>query len=1113
MAQAIEIGLPKPPAKAVDIGLPKPSPAKRGAGPTLQPKAVDIDLKRPDIEPFSSKADAEAFGLKLGALDTMRGAIQLIPGKIGEANMARDQKRLNAAIEKYGMSVVAAYGTGLVADPVGWAFPISKLRIPAKLVKAAMLAQKVKKGAKDAAQMAAYGGAVGALSYVDEDTKSLINPGENTSRMEQAMIGAVAGPVMLGIGKGVAKAWNPKGVQGGSAGDKAWNYMSKPGPAGAAVGAGLGGFAGAKSGIDDTADTPEYMRDMFGEDFLNGGDWAKWRNGTIGALLGSVGMRKVYKKYPGKILKNYNVPDGYVAAKNKARGDAKVTYEGEILPIARRMGKLKDDERQTLHRIITEGEDSADAVLSKLAKDATTVVSKLGRELVDAGLLDEKVWLANKDKYLHRLYTKHNAVDAAAEMGGAGFIATELMSRGYKIEVPVVDWRAGKYDDKGFELWSPGIFDKGSAADAWRAKRSKFMKDNDRELQDLYKLEYKVQEDKLGRKLTADEKKDVRYAVKDEFATDDLRARNAPEATVTIRRDWTKVEREEMGEITDAYDTFVATGKILAHDAATARMMRTIKDNFSHDNPNPAKGMTAKIPDDLTRYGVLRGQYVTPDLKADLMNFTGDAGLNKIMSGKIGRMYRGFNGWWKGTKTVGNPATHANNFTSNIIMFDLGVTHMGMKKWALLAQAMRDVSIFGKSKKHQRIMEDDSHPLNIAMRHGLLSSNMVEGELKPVVMEQAKLLAQEASKLAGAKDVGGLVGFALNNTKKLWQKTGGVAIKGASDLYSWEDNVFRYALWKSEWKRLIDSGIDSETAAGIAARKGREHFVDYENVPEVLGWLRELPLPFASYTYGIVPRLMEAAMKHPVKIAKWGAVAAIANEAGWTMSDDSDREEIERLMEAQSIGNDTMYQIPGAPSTNVKIPDALNPFHKQGDHGFWNFERALPANVFDQREGGVGQIKILPGFAQPGFGALGAVGLSAFNIDPFKGKEIPEGQVLDAIFKQFVPNIPGVPGSYAQTKIDRSYSGRNATADEHTPFTAWASAFGLKLKPENIRKLKGRVHMRFNAEQDKIRKQYNQNESAYANGNYGEEKYEKNKMIIEKRMKQFVIRTKRALDG
>ena len=1091
----------------------QPNKPKIYRAPKLQRRAVENPLPRINgVEGFASKADAEAFGLKLGALDTMRGAIQLIPGKIGEANMARDQKRLNAAIEKYGMSVVAAYGTGLVADPVGWAFPISKLRIPAKLVKAAMLAQRVKKGTKDAAQMAAYGGAVGALSYVDEDTMSLINPGESTSRMEQALIGAVAGPVMLGVGKGVAKAWNPKGVEGGSVGDKAWNYMSKPGPAGAAVGAGLGGFAGAKSGVDDTADTPEYLRDMFGEDFLNGGDWAKWRNGTIGAVLGSVGMRKVYKKYPGKILKDYNVPEGYVSAKNKARGEARVFYEGEILPVARKIGKLSDDDRQTLHRIITEGEEGTD-VLTKLAQEATSVVAKLGRELVDAGLLDEAVWLANKDKYLHRLYTKHNATDTAAEMGGAGFIATELMSRGYKIEVPLVDWKTGKYDNQGFELWTPGIFDKGSPAEAWRAKRVKFLKDNDRELQDLYKREYKVREKNLGRKLTDDEKKDARYDVKDDFVTDDLRSRNAPEHTITIRRDWTKAEREEMGEITDAYDTFLATGKILAHDAATARMMRTIKDNFSHDNPNPAKGMTAKIPEDLTRYGVLRGQYVTPDLKADLMNFTGDAGLNKIMSGKIGRMYRGFNGWWKGTKTVGNPATHANNFTSNIIMYDLGVTHMGMKKWALLARAMRDVSIFGKSKRHQRIMEDESHPLNLAMRHGLLSANMVEGELKPVIREQAKLLAQEASALAGAKDVGGLVGFALNNTRKLWAKTGGVAIKGAGDLYSWEDNIFRYALWKAEWQKLVDSGIDIETAAGMAARKGREHFVDYENVPEVLGWLRELPLPFASYTYGIVPRLMESAMKHPMKIAKWAAVAAIANEAGWTMSDDSDREEVERLMEAQSIGNDTMYQIPGAPSTRVKIPDALNPFHEQGDHGFWNFERALPANVFDQREGGVGQIKILPGFGQPGFGALGAIGFSAFNVDQFKGQEIPEGEVLDAIFKQFVPNIPGVPGSYAQTKIDRASSGRNATADEHIPFTAWASAFGLKLEPQNIRKLTGRVTQRFKAEQKKIKKQYYQNESAYANGNYDEEKYESKKRTIEKRMKQFVTRMNRSLYG
>lgn len=1101
------------PTAPKSTGIANPLPVRGFAGARKKIKSLPQDG---GVEGFKSVTDAAAFGLKLGALDTMRGAIQFIPGDLGEANMARDQKRLNAAIEKYGMPVITAYGAGLIADPVGWALPISKLRVPAKLLKLAGAA-KARKVAGDVAQVGAYGAGVGALSYVDEDAQSLLGEGEMT-RGEQALIGGVAGPVMLAAGKGVSKLWRPKGYdikswtqQGKSRGDKAWEYLSQPGPSGAMVGGGLGGFAGAKSGLDPDADTPQTLQDMFGEDFLNGGDYAKWRNGTIGTILGAVGMRKVYQKYPGKILKNHNLPKGFVDEKSAMRGATKMTMEGKVLPVARKIAKLSDADRQKLHAIITEFADGP-AALKKLGAEASQVVSQLGKQLVEAGVMDERTWLKNKDKYLHRLYTKHNSADAAAQMGGASMIATEMMSRGHKLEVPIADWRAGKYNGKGYEEWTPGDFDTSSTFGRWRKKRAKYIKAHDKELQDLYKAKYARYEAEEGRKLTDAEKKRARKVVKDDFLPSVHRAANAPEFKITIRRDWTKQERKDMGEITDAYDTFLATGKILAHDAATARMMKHVKDNFSSKTSTLKNNV--QMPKNKKKYGVLSEQFVSKEIRDDLMNFAGDAGINKAMSGKIGRTYRAFNSWWKGTKTVGNPATHANNFVSNIMMYDMGVTNMGVKKWALLASAMRDVTIFGKGKRHQKILADDKHPLNIAMRHGLLSSNMVNAELRGEGFRDImRIINQEAGVLRANPDASKLVKLALNSTRKIWEKTGGLGTKAAGDLYSWEDNIFRYAIWKAEWTKLKDAGIDSEKAAAIAARKGRDWFVDYENVPPALAWLREMPLPFASYTYGIVPRLMESAVRNPMKIAKWAAVAAIANEAGWTMSDDSDREEIERLMEAQSIGNDTMYGIPGAPSTNIKIPDAINPFQKQGDLGFWNIERMLPANVFDQREGGVGQISILPGFAQPGFGAAGSIAYTAMGVDQFKGTPIPEGEKLDALYKQWVPNIPGLPGTYADTKITRAASGKNETADNHTMFSAVASAFGLKLTPVDLDKLSGRVMSKFKAEEQSIKSKYRQNELAFANGTYGEERYEERKVELEKKLENFLIRATRTMDG
>ena len=45
------------------------------------------------------------------------------------------------------------------------------------------------------------------------------------------------------------------------------------------------------------------------------------------------------------------------------------------------------------------------------------------------------------------------------------------------------------------------------------------------------------------------------------------------------------------------------------------------------------------------------------------------------------KKYQKVNSFWKATKTVMNPAVHFNNFMSNIMMYDFGVTGMGAKKW------------------------------------------------------------------------------------------------------------------------------------------------------------------------------------------------------------------------------------------------------------------------------------------------------------------------------------------------------------------------------------------------------------------------------------------------
>jgi hypothetical protein len=248
-----------------------------------------------------------------------------------------------------------------------------------------------------------------------------------------------------------------------------------------------------------------------------------------------------------------------------------------------------------------------------------------------------------------------------------------------------------------------------------------------------------------------------------------------------------------------------------------------------------------------------------------------------------------------------------------------------------------------------------------------------------------------------------------------------------------------------------------------------------------------------SYTYGIVPRLVETAMKHPMKVAKWAAIGHLAHEAGWTMSDDSDREEFERLQEAQSTGFDSMWGIPFMSPTMIKNPDDLLPFFKGENGGFWDIGRIYAGgDLFNGREGGAGQIKIFPGFAQPSFGAAGAVGYTLMSIDQFKGTTIPDGKKVEAFYRQFTPNIVGLgapsiglPDSYAQRKLRRAQSGQDETGvDQHTTTSALLSSIGLKITPVSLSKLQGRTKRRFNEELQALTTEANSIQRSHANGDY-----------------------------
>ena len=95
-----------------------------------------------------SKLEAMWLAGRLGFLDTVRGMGQVTGTDFAgtEEEMAEEQSNLHDAMDDpdYGGSVKAAYFGGLIADPVAWAFPLSKIKQVKTLGKASSLISKKK---------------------------------------------------------------------------------------------------------------------------------------------------------------------------------------------------------------------------------------------------------------------------------------------------------------------------------------------------------------------------------------------------------------------------------------------------------------------------------------------------------------------------------------------------------------------------------------------------------------------------------------------------------------------------------------------------------------------------------------------------------------------------------------------------------------------------------------------------------------------------------------------------------------------------------------------------------------------------------------------------------
>ena len=325
----------------------------------------------PEIEKEKkSWLDAMWSGAKIGFMDTARG-VQQIAG-INEEELAQEQRELNALMEdeEVGWAAKTGYFGGLIADPVGWMLPVSRL--------------KHGKKALDLILPGAVGGATaGALGYVDEDG----GLGRGEMALAGAGLGAAAGPVA----RGIQKAYEPVG-------EMAWTALKTPEVAGGLAGAGVG------YNMDRDATTPEKMQ-----------------NALMGALTGAtVGLtgRGINRATDGALARalvpDKDLTEEWIAGRSRMMGGKKIIKE-DFETLLKEVSQLDEKERKVLYGMLTNKNYTklfpaiSDSMKELSAKSRETV-NKYAKELVDLGVIRNDTFEDGMETYLHRTYDAPDAV-------------------------------------------------------------------------------------------------------------------------------------------------------------------------------------------------------------------------------------------------------------------------------------------------------------------------------------------------------------------------------------------------------------------------------------------------------------------------------------------------------------------------------------------------------------------------------------------------------------------------------------------------------------------------------------------------------------------------------
>lgn len=536
-------------------------------------------------------------------------------------------------------------------------------------------------------------------------------------------------------------------------------------------------------------------------------------------------------------------------------------YDRRAAHIFKNLQKLTGDQKSQLHHYFTTAgaelpNDWGTQQQVEIARDAKQVIFELGEELVDFEYLNPDTFAANADSYLPRMYLAFviDPQKAAAIYGGGSKVSLQNYLKEIKIklaengenaaEIAEIEKSMGLIDD-------PVMLATNSIAMVGRDVAL---------LQMLEGISY-ASEQMGGKTWAVPKMKGLK-----------LPGMVKPKDPMTILQE---IEDNRKNVLSYTRDSRKATTKRLYDVQETAAREALRPYGLADVDINEYKYIeTSK------RNGALSGRWIREEIYDDIRaSYVAFASEDPSKFEAVFGQYSGLtkaNRIWKNTKTVWNMPTHARNFVGNFVNLDISTATPTYK---LMGMVQEEMVKFWEATVDQTPVSEMDYWWQVADKLGITETTFTAQEAQTALREWKKAVRSGDDWTQGIPNNKAMQ-FVAKKMPMMTQKGAKMAdLMGG--MYQASETLFKVVKLRDTIQRYeAQMGVDlanmpdavrRDAIESMAVQDAQKWIFDYSAVPRTVRYLRNAPIgaPFISFAYLALPRMFEAAAKHPAKVTQY----------------------------------------------------------------------------------------------------------------------------------------------------------------------------------------------------------------------------------------------------